>query len=132
LSALTQAHPDNFSFPSENIAGLLTPAPPAVQGTGGSCLDKFGTAPDTPLTATSLTLPCHKVELPPVVAQARLCTLFENACQGLSIMPAQLLQELEENGDLPDLVCGALTPKALKLTARALALMRYPNLPGRR
>ncbi len=47
--------------------------------------------------------------------------LFENACQGLSITPEQLRQELEAGGDIPDLVSGALTPKALRLTAKTLA-----------
>jgi hypothetical protein len=74
-----------------------------------------------PLTATTVTLPCHKVELRPVAADAGLCTLFENACQGLSIRPEKLQQELEAGGDLFDLVSGALTPKALRLTAKTLA-----------
>ncbi len=45
------------------------------------------------------------------------------------ITPEQLRQELEESGDIPDLACGALTPEALKLTAKTLALMRYPYPP---
>ncbi|MDQ3797355.1 MAG: hypothetical protein M3294_07300, partial [Pseudomonadota bacterium] len=49
---------------------------------------------------------------------------LENACQGLSITPEQLRQELEADGDIPDLVSGALTPEALRLTARTLVLMR--------
>jgi hypothetical protein len=61
------------------------------------------------LMTTTLTLPCHKVELRPVAVQARLCTLFENACQGLMITPEQLRRELEENSDIPDLAFGALT-----------------------
>ncbi len=36
--------------------------------------------PDMPLTATTLTLPCHKVELRPVPADAGLCSMFEHAC----------------------------------------------------
>ena len=51
-----------------------------------------------------------------------LRTRSENACQGLSITPEQLRRELKENGDIPDLVSGALTPKALRLTAKTLAL----------
>jgi hypothetical protein len=78
-----------------------------------------------PLSATTLTLPCHKVELRPVAGHAGLRTLFENACQGLSIMPEQLRWELEENGDLPNLASGALTPQALRLIARTLALIHY-------
>jgi hypothetical protein len=81
--------------------------------------------PDMASTATTLTLPCHKVELRPVAAHAGLRTL-ENACRGLSIKPERLHQELETGGDMPDLVSGALTPKALRLIAKTLALMRYP------
>jgi hypothetical protein len=51
------------------------------------------------------------------------------ACEGLSLTPEQLRQELEAAGDLPDLVPGALTPKALSLTARALALRRESETP---
>jgi hypothetical protein len=75
-----------------------------------------------PLTATTLTLPCHKVQLCPVAAHAGLRTLFEDAYQGLSITPEQLRWELEENGDIPDLVSGALAPQALWLTAQTLVL----------
>ena len=64
--------------------------------------------PNIPLTATPLTLPCHKVELRPVAAHADLHTLFEAACEGLSITPEQLRQELIESGDIPDLTAGAL------------------------
>ncbi len=85
--------------------------------------------PDIPSTATTLTLPCHKVELRPVAARAELRTVFENACQGLSITPEQLRQELEAAADIPDVVSGTLTPKALKVTAKTLALMRYPYPP---
>ncbi len=81
--------------------------------------------PDMPLRATTLTLPSHKAELYPVVAHARLRTVFENACQGLSITPEHLRQGLQENGDLPDLVSGVLTPAALRLTAETLSHMRY-------
>jgi hypothetical protein len=91
------------------------------------------------LAATTLTLPCHKVELRPVAARADLRTLFENACQGLSITPEQLQQQLEAGDDIPDLISGALTLKALRLTARTLALMRcsaererFPDLNGKR
>ncbi len=56
-------------------------------------------ARDTPLTATTVTLSCHKVELRPVAARAELRTLFETAYQGLIITPEQLCQELDEGGD---------------------------------
>jgi hypothetical protein len=52
--------------------------------------------------------------------------MLEVACEGLNITPEQLRQELEAGGDLPDLISGALTPKALRLMATTLALMRYP------
>jgi hypothetical protein len=51
------------------------------------------------------------------------------AGQGLSFTPEQLRQELKERTDLPHLISGALSLKALRLTANALALMRYPYLP---
>jgi hypothetical protein len=50
--------------------------------------------------------------------------MLEVACEGLRLTPEQLRQELEAGGDLPDLVSGALTPNALRLTAKTLALMR--------
>jgi hypothetical protein len=78
--------------------------------------------PDMPPSATTLTLPCHKVEQPPVTARAGLRALFENACQGLSITPEQLRTELTGD-DIPDRVSGALTPGALGLTAKTLALI---------
>jgi hypothetical protein len=82
-----------------------------------------------PLRATILTLPCHKVERHPVAARADVRTVFETACQRLSITPEQLRQELEAGGDFPDLVWGALTPNALRLIAKTLALMRDPYTP---
>jgi hypothetical protein len=69
------------------------------------------------------------VELSSVAARAGLRTLFENACQGMMITPEHLRQELEEGGDIPDLVSGVLTPTALRLTAKTLALMHYPYPP---
>jgi hypothetical protein len=47
------------------------------------------------------------------------------------ITPEQLSQELQKGGDIPNLVSGALTPKALRLIAKTLALMRYPPESGR-
>jgi len=52
--------------------------------------------------------------------------MLEMACAGLSMVPEQLRQEFEGSGDLPDLVSGALTSQALRLTARTLALIHYP------
>jgi hypothetical protein len=51
--------------------------------------------------------------------------MLEVACQGLSIKPEQLRQELEAGGDIPYLVSGVLTPAALRLTAETLSNMRY-------
>ncbi len=47
--------------------------------------------------------------------------MLELACEGLNITREQLHQELIEGGDLFDLVSGALTPTALRLTAKTLA-----------
>jgi hypothetical protein len=55
--------------------------------------------------------------------------MLEVACKGLAITPEQLRQELEQGGDIPDLQSGALTLQVLRLTARTLALMPYPNPP---
>jgi hypothetical protein len=52
------------------------------------------------------------------------------ACDGLSITDEQLRAELEESGDITDVQSGALTSKALRLTAETLALMRYATLPA--
>ena len=43
----------------------------------------------------------------------------------LNITREQLRQELEENGDIPYLLSGVLTPAALRLTAETLNTMRY-------
>jgi hypothetical protein len=40
------------------------------------------------------------------------------------ITPEELRQELQEGGDIPDPVSGALTSKAVRLMAKTLALMR--------
>jgi hypothetical protein len=77
-----------------------------------------------PLRATTLTLPCHKVELRPVAAHADLRTLFETAYQGLSITPERLRNELEANDDIPDLVSSTLTHAGLRLAAGTLNIMQ--------
>jgi hypothetical protein len=56
-------------------------------------------------------------------------TLIQAVCGGLPITDEQLRAELEEGGDLKDVQSGALTPKALRLTAETLALMRYARIP---
>jgi hypothetical protein len=77
--------------------------------------------PDMPLTATSLTLACHKPRSTHVHAREGLRKTLEAACEGLDITPDQLCAEL----DLADLESGVITPNALRLTARPLNLMRH-------
>jgi ribosomal protein L37AE/L43A len=77
---------------------------------------------DMPATATTLTLPCHQPPQPLLVrTHTHLEPLLECACEDLTITPEQLRQALEDT-DLPALASGELTLKALRLTARALAL----------
>jgi hypothetical protein len=78
-----------------------------------------------PREATTLTLSGHKVELRPVAAHAGLRAMIEAACQGLSITPERLRRELEENGDIANLVSGALQPAVLRLVAETLNTMQY-------
>jgi hypothetical protein len=127
------AHPESCSFPSNIVAEPDTACPDCGSG---QWWQLFGQAwhcrqcePDMPLTATTLTLPCHKAQVPPVGSHAGLDRMIEIAYEGLSITPVQLRQELEQGGDIPDLQSGALTLQVLRLTARTLALMRYPNPP---
>jgi hypothetical protein len=54
--------------------------------------------------------------------------MIEIASEGLTISAAQLRQELEEGGDLPDLQSGVLTTHGLRLIAETLALMKYSPL----
>jgi len=65
--------------------------------------------------------------------------MLEVACEGLSLTPEQLRQELDAGGTLADLTSGVLIPKALRLTAKTLALIRHsgdalqsntPNAPA--
>ncbi len=51
--------------------------------------------------------------------------MFEIVCEGLSLTPEELPVELIASGDLPDLVLGALTSAALRLTAETLETMQY-------
>src|SRR5215218_3401136 len=93
-----------------------------------------------PLTAMALTLwLCHEEQAPPVRHHTSLERMLEMACEGLTITPEQLCQELERGCDMPDLQSGAITPQALRLTARTLALIRHsgdalqsntPNAPA--
>jgi hypothetical protein len=84
-----------------------------------------------PLTATTLTLPCHQPPQPPLVqTHTQLGPLLECARKGLAITPEQLRQALEDT-DLPALASGELTLKALRLTAWTLVLAHH-GLPDRR
>jgi hypothetical protein len=58
-------------------------------------------------------------------------SLIHAACEDLSITGEQLYAELEEGGDHPDIYSETLTPKALRLTAETLALMRGSMTLGR-
>jgi hypothetical protein len=49
----------------------------------------------------------------------------------LSITPEQLRQDLEEGSDVPELVLGGSTARALRLTAKTLVLMGYWTGSGR-
>jgi hypothetical protein len=84
-----------------------------------------------PLTATTLTLSYHEAQVPPVGSNAGLERMLEVACEGLSLTPDQLHQELEAGGDLPALASGELTPQALRLTAKTLALIRPVSTTSR-
>lgn len=74
---------------------------------------------DMPLEAATLTLPSHKPQTGTVRDPARLRRMVEDACRGLSITPEQLWTALEENGDLTDVECGALSPDGLRLVAES-------------
>ncbi len=79
-----------------------------------------------PLTATTLTLTCHKEQVGLVRSRDSLERMLEVACEGLSLTRDQLRHELEAGADIPDLVSGVLTTKASRQTAKTLVLMRYP------
>jgi hypothetical protein len=49
------------------------------------------------------------------------------AWQGLNFTPEQLRQEFKAGGDILDLVSGAVTAKALRLTGKTLVLMYCPD-----
>ncbi|MDQ4146338.1 MAG: hypothetical protein M3120_01345 [Pseudomonadota bacterium] len=66
----------------------------------------------------------HKEQAPPGGSHDGLERMLELACEGLNITREQLRQVLTEGGYLPDLVSGALTSAALRLTAETLNTMR--------
>jgi hypothetical protein len=57
-------------------------------------------------------------------------TLICAACEDLAITGDQLFAELKEGGDITDVQSGALTPKALRLTAETLVLMHGSTASG--
>ncbi|HKH19378.1 MAG TPA: hypothetical protein VKB53_00450 [Gammaproteobacteria bacterium] len=72
--------------------------------------------PNKPLTATTLTLPCHKAPAPPAGAQDVPDTLFETVCEGLSITRRTLRAELIDD-DLSELTAPGLRQVAETLAA---------------
>ena len=83
--------------------------------------------PAMPLSATTLALPGPAPIARPVPAHAGLGRMLASACQGLSITPAQLRQELIE--DLADLASGELTERRLRQVAETLCACLPPD-PG--
>lgn len=82
--------------------------------------------PDMPLEATTLTLPCHRVQTRLARDPARLRRFVEVACHRLTITPEELWKELEASGDLADLELGAVSVKALRQVAMTLEAMPTP------
>ena len=111
------------SHKSELLAYLNREAANTIAESAGSCSDCGsgrwwqipGQAwpcracePDMLLTATTLTVPCHKEQVRPIGSHDGLKCMIQNACQGLSITPEQLCQELIESSDISGLAAGAL------------------------
>jgi hypothetical protein len=128
LSVLDQAHPENFPAVSDFVAKPESACPSCRSGQWwqlpGQIWHCRTCEPNMPPTATTLTLPCHTEQVPPVGSHAGLDRMIENACEGLGITPEQLRQELIEDGDIPTLASGELTPQALRVTAETLAALR--------
>ena len=80
--------------------------------------------PGMPFGATTLTLPCHKVQACPVRDSARVRRMMMVACHRLAITPEELCKELEANGDLADLESGAVFVRALQQVAMTLVAVR--------
>lgn len=76
-------------------------------------------------SATTLTLNGHVPGARRVRAHASLSSVFEQACQGLSITPEQLRQELADDPDA--ITSGALTAHGLRLVAETLAACLPPD-----
>jgi len=58
---------------------------------------------------------------------AQALALIKAACQGLSVTPDQLRDELTDGGDMPNVESGALSTETLRQVAEALSLTRYPQ-----
>jgi hypothetical protein len=73
--------------------------------------------------ATTLTLPGAK-PAGTIVAldEARIMRALKRACEGLLLSPEELRAQLDES-DLAEVMSGALSPKALRLTAKTISLM---------
>ncbi len=71
----------------------------------------------------------HKEQAPPAGSYDGLERMSKMTCEGLNITFEQFHAELIGSGDISDPQSGALTPKALRLMAKTLALMRYPYPP---
>ncbi|MBA3732013.1 MAG: hypothetical protein H0W93_06600 [Gammaproteobacteria bacterium] len=69
--------------------------------------------------STTLTLSCHQIAKRPVRAHAQLDAVLATACQGLSISPSELRQELAD--DLDAIASGELTVHGLRTVAETLS-----------
>lgn len=125
LSVSNRAHSENISVSLNEAGDPIGACPACGSGQWWRVSDQpwhcHACKPDMPLTATTLILPCHEIETRPVRNPARLRRMVEVACRGLSITPEQLWAELEENGDLADVECGAFSPDGLRLVAESLS-----------
>jgi hypothetical protein len=132
LSVSTQAHcKDVHAVKAASSSAIADPAGPCPDCGSGQWWQLAGKTwhcrackPDLPLEATTLTLPCHESKSLSACDPARLRRMVELACPRLTITPEQLWQELEANGDLPQLESGALSVKALRQVAMIVAALR--------
>ncbi len=67
--------------------------------------------------STTLTLSCHQIAKRPVRAHAQLDAVLATACQGLSISPSELRQELAD--DLDAIASGELRSASIRLSTDA-------------
>src|SRR5215218_7844540 len=85
LSVLNQVHPENFPAGSAFAAKPESACPNCGSGQWwqlpGQAWHCRGCEADMPLTATTLTLPCHKEQAPPVGSLAGFECMLEMACE---------------------------------------------------